>query len=89
MSVITRTVFSVLDKFPDHKQTIMRLFRQSEDFQSLCEDYGRCIQALRHWKQSDDERAPARRQEYRTLLRELAAEILQYLKESKGSEEIE
>ena len=86
MSVIRNTVFSVLDQFPDHKQTILRLFRESENFQSLCQDCRLCTAALRHWNRSEDHDAPARRHEYGALLRELAAEILQYLNESKAWE---
>jgi hypothetical protein len=84
MRVISNSVFSVLDQFPDHKRAIMRFFKEHEDFQDLCEDYRQCVDALRYWNRSDDKDAPARRMEYRTLLLELAAEILQYLNESKA-----
>ena len=86
MRVIKNTVFSVLDQFPDHKQAFLHLFKEHEDFQSLCEDYRQCNQALQHWNRSEAKDAPARRQEYAGLLRELAAEILQYLNESKAWE---
>lgn len=73
----------VLSKFPDHKDKIKRLFRENETFQSLCEDYRQCSNALKYWNQSASEEALARREEYWTLLRDLAKEILQNVNESK------
>ena len=73
----------VLSKFPDHKDKIKRLFRENESFQSLCEDYRQCSEALKYWNQSAAEEAPARGEEYGTLLRDLAEEILQFVNPSK------
>ena len=88
MTLIKKAVFYVLERFPDRKPAIAGLFKESRDFQSLCEDYRQCLEALRHWKGSEEEDAPARRREYAALLIELEAEILQNLNEStvcKGS----
>jgi len=71
----------VLSKFPDYERTIKRLFRENETFKTLCEDYRRCSKALRHWKESSSEEAPARRDEYEALQRDLETEILQSLNE--------
>ncbi len=79
MTVIKNTIFSILERFPGRKDDIRQLFRQSEGFQVLCEDYRQCFEALQHWNQSEDEDAPMRRQEYEVLLRELSEEILQNL----------
>ena len=73
----------VLSKFPEHQETIKRLFKQNETFQTLCEDYRQCSEALKYWNQSASEEAPARREDYGTLLRDLAEEILQNVNESK------
>ncbi len=72
-----------MKRFPDRKDTVKQLFKESETFQSVCEDYRRCAEALRHWNESASEEAPARREEYAALLRDLEAEILQNLNESK------
>jgi len=79
MSVIQTSVFTVVKQFPDRGDTVKRLFRESETFQSMCEDYRRCAEALHHWNQSASEEAPARREEYAALLRDLETEILQDL----------
>lgn len=72
-----------MKRFADRGDTVKRLFRESETFQSVCEDYRRCAAALRHWNQSASDEAPARREEYAALLRDLEGEILQFLNESK------
>jgi hypothetical protein len=79
MTVIETSVFSVLKRFPDSKDAVIRLFNESETFQTVCEDYRKCAEALRHWNQTASEEAPARREEYATLLQDLEAEILQSL----------
>jgi predicted aminopeptidase len=73
----------VLANFPDHQEKIKRLFKRNETFQSLCEDYRQCFEALKYWNRSDSEKAPARREEYEALLRDLAEEILQNVNESE------
>lgn len=81
MTVIQTTLFSVVKRFPGRKDTIQRLFRESEAFQTVCEDYRKCVEALRHWNESDSAEAPSRREEYGALLRDLEVEILQSLNE--------
>ena len=75
MAAIKTSVFHVQDKFPDRDEDIKRLFKESQEFQIMCEDYRQCTEALRHWNQSNDKHAPARRQEYELLLQELVDEI--------------
>jgi len=83
MPVIQTSVFTVLELFPDRVDTIKQLFKENETFQSVCEDYRRCAEALHHWNQSASDEAPVRREEYAGLLQDLEAEILQNLNESK------
>jgi len=83
MPVIQTSVFTVLKLFPDRVDTIKQLFKENETFQSVCEDYRRCAEALHHWNQSASDEAPVRREEYAGLLQDLEAEILQNLNESK------
>ena len=83
MSVIQKGLFAVMELFPNHTDTVKRLFRENETFQAMCEDYMRCAEALRYWNQVESEEAPARREEYGVLLRDMEAEIFQSLNESK------
>ena len=83
MPIVHISLSIVLAEFPDHENTIKRLFRENETFQSLCEDYRQCSGALKYWNQSAAEEAPVRGEEYGTLLRDLAEEILQIVDASK------
>ena len=82
MAVIKSSVFLVLEKFPERGEDIKRLYKKSEEFQTICEDYRQCVEALHHWNQSDGKDAPTRRQEYEQLLQELVDEIWLCLKKS-------
>ena len=81
MPVIRTSIFTVFERFPDRKDNIKRLFRESKTFQTICKDYRKCAGALQHWNQSSSEEAPVRMEEYAALLRDLEAEILDKLKE--------
>ena len=81
MKVIRPGLFSVLKRFPKRHDTAKRLFRESESFQTMCEDYQKSVKALDHWKQSELNIAPLRRTEYTALMQELEKEILQTLNE--------
>jgi hypothetical protein len=61
---------------------ISNAFSKNREFQSMCEDYRQCAEALNHWSQSNEKEAPNRRQEYEQLLKELMDEIYLYLNES-------
>jgi hypothetical protein len=55
---------------------------KNREFQTVCEDYRQCAEALHHWNQSHEKEAPIRRQEYAQLFQELMDEICLYLNES-------
>jgi len=82
MTVIKSSVFNVLETFPGNRDDIKRLFKENREFQSICEDYRQCAEALHHWSQSKAKEAPARRQEYALLRQELMDEIGMYLNKS-------
>lgn len=88
MSVIQQSLLTICDRFPDRVETIKALFNNDESFNTLCEDYRRCADALQHWKQSLDENAPMRVDEYEVLLQELEEEILQTVNESRWKKEM-
>jgi hypothetical protein len=69
----------IMERFPEERQALRRLFEGSQSFQSLCNDYLECCTALRDWQQSTSEEAPAWRDEYTQLLLELEQEVRQYL----------
>jgi len=75
MSIIRTSLLAVMERFPRHKAAVRRLFKGNESFQTLCEDYRKCAEALRHWNQSAAKEAVVRREEYTALLRDLEAEI--------------
>ena len=81
VKVIQTGLFSVLKRFPKHKDNAKRLFKESESFQTMCEDYLKCVKALDHWNQSGMDIAPLRRTEYTDLMQELEEEIFQKLNE--------
>ncbi len=83
MTVVPPSLFIVMKQFPDNKVAIKRLFAESENFRSVCEDYQICSEALRHWNQSVSEEATARREEYAAILRDLEGEIQENLLGSK------
>ena len=79
MKVIRTGLFSVLKRFPEHKENANRLYRESKSFQTMCEDYLKCFKALDHWNRSEIDIAPLRRTEYTALMQELEEEIFQKL----------
>ena len=72
---------NLIKRFPNRKETIKRLFKESENFKAICEDYRKCSEALHHWNESAADEAPARRDEYTAFLLDLETEILQSLNE--------
>ena len=81
MPLIQTSLFSVIKRFPDRKDIVKRLFKESENFKAVCEDYQECAKALHYWDRSDSEESSVHRAEYSALLQELEAEILQCLTE--------
>ena len=80
MAVVPIGLLHVLNLFPEHKEAIKRLYRKNESFQILVKDYGRCEEALRHWRSLASGEAPLRAAEYAALLQELEEEILGYFR---------
>ena len=78
MAVIHPGLFLVIERFPDRKQLFHHLHACDEAFQSLCENYQQCSEAMRYWADSGAKHAAERHREYGELLHELEMEILQY-----------
>jgi hypothetical protein len=82
VTVIKSSVFHVLEKFPERAGDIKRLYRKNQEFQTVCDDYRQCAEALHHWNRSHEKTAPIRRLEYAQLFQELVDEICLYLNDS-------
>jgi hypothetical protein len=83
---IENSVALVIGQFESWKACIEQSFQESDDFQSLCEDYAVCAQALEKWEASNAALADQRRQEYSELLAELGQEIQDWLEHEYGTD---
>jgi hypothetical protein len=63
------------------KGIIIALYQRNASFQSLCEDYQVCVEALTHWNNMDYDESVARRKEYGELIQSLESEIMGCLNE--------
>ena len=68
-------LFLIMQRFPLQKDKLRRLYLSSPSFQTLCDDYQKCTEALEHWGQSRHENAPERSSEYRELKQSLEREV--------------
>jgi len=82
MAVIHSSLLYIFKCFPSRKDAICRLFRENEEFQTICDDYRCCLEAIKRWDQSQSEEALARSREYADLSKELEMEILRILNEA-------
>jgi len=69
----------IMERFPEERQALRRLFQGSLSFQSLCNDYRECLAALQNWQQSTSEEAHAWRDEWANLLLDLEQEVRHFL----------
>lgn len=80
MKITEISPYTVMERFPGYKETVKHLFKNSQNFQTLCSDYRLCAKALQFWTESPIKEAPQRQLEYEALLAELELEILQNIK---------
>lgn len=76
----TSSLDLIMTRFPGHRDSLERLYIQSESFRSLCDDIRECLIALETWSQSTVEEAPVYREEFAILLHELEDELLEDVK---------
>ena len=81
MTVIKPSLLFVISKFPDSREAIKRLYRENGNFQIICGDYQKCVDAVEYWNRSTRENAPKWAEEYSSLLTELEEEIRDFLGE--------
>ncbi len=73
---------TVVERFPESREILKRLFESSHSFQTLCEEYDDCLRAMRFWRESTFPEAPEFLNEFSSLLREFEEEIIEYLSKS-------
>lgn len=74
------TLRHVLERYPGASNEIRALAIRDPEFRSTCEDYGKCVAALRHWQRESDPCAQKMAEEYRDLCRRIEAEIVEALR---------
>jgi len=74
------TTRHILERHPEKKEQILRLVFRNAEFRSMCEDYGKCVEAIEYWDQSQTPGAKDKADEYRYISKEIEEEILQALK---------
>ena len=79
-------VVVVVNRFPERELEIHRLSARDPAFKTACEDYSDALAAFRHW-QAKGPAGSERAKEYREIVGELEAEILDLLDKSKRSAE--
>ncbi len=66
-------------RFPDQKNRVDHLMALVPEITNICEDLADCVNALQYWTKSKESEAETRVGEYRNLIQELKAEIVQAL----------
>ena len=82
MDKVHADLSAVINRFPDLREAIRKLFLKSKRFQSVCQDYRNCRDAWFYWSRSDHPEAAASAEDYSALITELEAEILESLNEN-------
>jgi hypothetical protein len=75
----------ILKRFSENALQIRHLILKNSSFRAICEDYGKCAEAIQYWDQSKKPSAMAKVEEYRCLCKELEKEVWQALKNSQDS----
>lgn len=74
-----KSIAAVIKRFPQYWDRIRRLGECDTDFCSLCNDYFLAQEALNLWRTSKGSDVTDRVEEYESVVKELEAEIQQYL----------
>jgi len=79
MSAETDVLALIQTAFAGQRPVVERVFREAEEFRSLCEDYYECVTSIERWRHRSSEEAAQREREYSVLLLELDREIQTWL----------
>jgi hypothetical protein len=79
----------VIERFPEWREAVQRLLEQDVEFREMCLDYAEANRALVHWsalalRAALESSEVQTVDQYRVLLYELEAEILEVLRSSAG-----
>ena len=83
MGVDKTPILKIYDYFPGYREKIRKFLTVYSNFQSLCEDFLQCREAMNYWSGSEKPEAPELRLEYMELTHELEFEIIQFLNKSE------
>jgi hypothetical protein len=75
MTVIKPGLFLIMRQCPSHKNMLRRMYLDSRSFQTLCDDYQKCLEAQEYWAQSTAIQAQERSNEYREMMQGIKIEI--------------
>lgn len=73
----------LVSRFSSQEFAIRRLYVHDPEFRAVCSDYCEVLRALEYWH-TNDQAVPDRVTEYRQMLRELEAEMLDFLSATKA-----
>jgi len=73
------TLQKVLNRFPEHALLIKELYKDSDSFRGLCEDYAECSEVINRLDYSEQMIQTGYREEYEALLRDLENELIYVL----------
>lgn len=79
MSVIHHSLFLVIQRFPSDKKSLILLYQYSKPFQTLCDDYRKCVEAIDYWSKCENKKACELVNEYGKLKNSLEDEIKERL----------
>lgn len=75
----------IFKRFPENALQIRHLILKNSNFRSICEDYGKGVEAIQYWNHAKKPDKKAKVEEYRYLCKELEKEVLQALEHSQAS----
>ena len=79
MSMIHPGLFLIMQRFPSQRNRLRRLYLSSPSFQTICDDYQKCTEALEHWMRSGHDNASERSREYQELKQSLESEVEEHI----------
>ena len=81
---MSKSTSYVLARFDHKKDSVWKLLSEDEAFRSICDDYGKCIEARQYWRRFNDADSKAKIADYEYLLEQLEGEIQQRLEAVKN-----
>jgi hypothetical protein len=80
-----RPVDHVVERFPERRELVQRLYLRDDMFRSMCEDFALSVSSPRVVERRPDAHLRPEVDDYRTVLRELEEENRDYLTAAEGA----